>query len=86
MMTLSEKLEYYFDDILDAVQENNVLNKWKQQVDAMDIPPELVDMYMLKLSCQDWRETEFKTAEWKEKIYLITKRIITLQNRFENNE
>ena len=34
----------HFDNILNAVQEHDVLNKWKQQVDAMDIRTELVDV------------------------------------------
>ena len=52
----------------------------------MDILTEFVDMYILKLSCQDWRETELKTAERKEKLYLITQGRVTLQNRCEKKE
>ena len=78
----SEKLECYFDEIFQAVNDSEVLNKWRQQVSVIDIPTEFVDMYMLKLNCRDWRETELKTDSWMEKIYLLTQRLVALENRF----
>ena len=76
------KLEFYFEDILESIDQYEVIRKWKQQVSVMNIPSDFVDMYSLKVNCKDWRETSLKTDEWKEKIYLIAQRLITLENRF----
>lgn len=82
LLNRCEKLECYFDEIFKVVKDSEVLNKWRQQVSVMDIPTEFVDMYMLKLNCPDWRETELKTDTWMEKIYLLTQRLVALENRF----
>jgi hypothetical protein len=82
-LTKHEQLEMYFDDIVLGVHEEYVIMQWCLAVSQIDtFPQEVVSSYKLKLKCQDWRETDMKSEQWKKRIINMCVRLYYLENRF----
>ena len=81
MLELEEKLDQYFNAIFDSIDEDEVFNKWEQEVTAMNIPSEIVTMYKLKVFCSDYRETLHKSEGWKTKLHADIRRLIRWESR-----
>lgn len=83
-LTLSNKqlLELYFEDILNIIDECDILMRWEASISALDVSPELLEMYKLKIYCKDWRETDMKTSNWKTKMINMTVQLLKLERRF----
>ena len=82
MLEPEQKLDNNFEEIILAIDEERVLRKWERQVTAMDIPLAIVDLYKLKVFCEDWRETTYKSEVWASKMYTTLHRLIELERRF----
>lgn len=76
------QLELYFDETVKLIDEPDILRGWYGNVTCLDISPELIAMYKLKIECKDWRDTEMKTGFWKRKMIRMATDIIKLENRF----
>ena len=57
----------YLDELMTAVDEDNILLCWTEIVDTLDFPPELLAFHKLKIYDKDWLAT-MKTDQWKTKI------------------
>ncbi len=69
----SEKLELYFSEIVDTVDERDVLRKWGDAVDRLDyVSPGLIVLYKQKIYCDDWRATDMKSESWKNRVIRMT--------------
>lgn len=82
-LTEEQQLEAYFEDVLLAVDESDILFKWNEAVCALDLPRELIEMFKLKIFCNDWRQTDMKTLQWKTKMINMTRQLVLLERRFE---
>ena len=82
LLSDEELLEVYFWEIVSCVDENDVLRQWEECVNCTDIPEELVKFYKLKLYCKDWRDTDMKTSQWKDKMVKMCQQIEQLEKRF----
>ncbi|KAL4231500.1 hypothetical protein ACF0H5_009078 [Mactra antiquata] len=80
-LTNKQQLELYFEDILKEVDETQILVKWNETISVMDISPELIEMFKLKIYCRDWRETDMKTLQWTTKMINMTIQLLSLENR-----
>lgn len=70
-LTLSDKeqLELYFEEIVMAVDEEDVVLKWTEAVSCIsDMPSSLIHMFKLKIGCKDWRSTAMKSNSWKRRM------------------
>ena len=76
-------LWFYFDDILREVDELEVLRKWNHSAAMLDISLELIEMFKLKIYCEDWRKVDMRTIEWRDKMVKMTYQIMKLENRFD---
>ncbi len=77
-----QHIDTYFEVMLEAVNEEEVLRQWSTAVDTLeDISPELLAFYKLKLYCDDWMAT-MKTNKWKDKMKIMTKKLLQLDRRF----
>lgn len=80
-LSIRERLELYFEDIVRAVDEQELLLKWDNSVQHLRDTIEY-HMYKLNLFCRDWREADMKTASWKCKMIRMTLQLIQLETRF----
>ena len=78
-----DQLELYWEYILRQINEIRVIEKWYGTVYTMNtIPIEVIDLYKLKLDCQDWRDTDMKTDSWKKRLIKLTLAVLRLEKRF----
>ena len=83
LLSTKEQLLLYWDYILEQINEINIIEKWYGAVYMMDyIPLTVVDLYKLKLECQDWRETDMKTDKWRIRIINLIITLLRLEKRF----
>lgn len=81
-LTDEQQLNLYFDDVLLDVDETDILQRWRDAISVLDTSSELIDMFKLKIYCKDWRETDMKTLQWKNKMINMTVRLLAIEKRF----
>ena len=78
-----ERIEIYFQDILETIKEEEILNEWTKIVEGLhDIQTGLKYLFRLKIGCKDWRETQMKTQTWKCRMLKMVKTLIFLERHF----
>ena len=78
-----ERIEIYFHDILDTINEEEILNQWTEAVQGLqDVPTGFKYLFRLKIGCKDWRETQMKTHTWKVRMLKMVKSLIFLERYF----
>lgn len=82
-LTEEQQLRLYFEDVLLAVDETEILLRWDDAVSVLDMSSELIEMFKLKIYCKDWRETDMKTVHWKNKMITTTVRLLNIERRFD---
>ena len=80
--TNEQLLNLYFEDILLNVDENDILQQWQDAVSVLDTSSELIYMFKLKLFCKDWRETDMKSLQWRNKMIHMVVQLLTIEKRF----
>lgn len=75
-LTEEQQLTLYFDDVLLDVDESDILLRWQDAVSVLDVSPGLVEMFKLKIHCKDWRETDMKTLQWRNRMINMTLRLL----------
>lgn len=80
METSLTHLWTYFDEALEKVNMDIVLNEWQKEIAVLDIPFDSVkSLYELMISFE-WREKHFfQTESWKEDNTKICEKIIKLK-------
>ena len=73
-----EKLELYFDEVLQHLDENEILRQWEETVSSF-ANADFVNLY--KFYCRDWRETDMRCATWKSKMVKLVFELLQLENR-----
>ena len=73
------KIERYFSDMLNAVNEKNILQSWEEIVRISNISSEMIDLHKLLLESNDYLQI-MKTERWCEKM----KRMVLTINRIED--
>ena len=82
LMPKAQRLELYFQDILDTINEKDIVIQWTEAVDTLnDIPTGLIYLFKLKIGCKDWRATQMKTEVWKIRMLKMAKTLIFLEQR-----
>ena len=79
MMSDFERLNIYFDDAMEKIDCQEVLNLWKKETQVTDIPQQLKDTFEGLLKSDDWREKHLPS---KDGFYDMVKKIIQLDHRF----
>lgn len=83
MWSEEEKIQLCFEDMLQKVDENAILQKWDETVNDLEcVSPEIVAAYKLKVFCDEWRSNEMKTPSWKEYICQMVIRLAKLERSF----
>jgi hypothetical protein len=77
-----QQITLYFEDVLHEVNELKMLMKWHEVASVLHVSSELLDLYELKIYCKDWRETNMKTLEWKNKMIRMSLQLLSLESRF----
>ena len=80
MYDREESIYMYFEELLSAVNEDDILLSWSEIVDTLDISPELVVLHKLKIYDKDWLAT-MKSEQWKTKIRKMVLSISHIENR-----
>ena len=81
MMSELEQLNIYFDDALENVDCEELLELWKRDTKLTDISLELKNTFINLLQNCEWRENNLPD---KDGFYKMTKKIIQLGDRFTN--
>ena len=81
-LTDEQQLKLFFEDIIKDVDESDILKQWNDAVSLTHIPLQLIEMFRLKLYCLDWRETDMKSAQWRNRMIDMTVRLLQLEARF----
>ena len=79
MMSEVENLNIYFDDAVDKIDFQDVLNLWKSDIQLLDISETLKHKIETLLQSDDWRETNLPS---KDKFYETVKKTMQLDYRF----
>ena len=74
-------IDFYFDDILKAVDESVILQAWEDIVRISNISSAMIDLRKMVISSRDFLEM-MKTDHWKEKMRRMVLTIYRLENRF----
>ena len=78
-----ERIEIYFQDILNTINEDEILNEWTEAVEGLrEIHTGLKYLLRLRLGCKDWRETQMKTETWKSRMLKTVKTLVLLERHF----
>lgn len=78
-----ERIEIYFQDILNTINEDEILNEWTEAVEGLrEIHTGLKYLLRLRLGCKDWRETQMKTETWKSRMVKTVKTLVLLERHF----
>ncbi|VDI10520.1 Hypothetical predicted protein [Mytilus galloprovincialis] len=81
MISELEQLNIYFDDALENVDCEELLELWKRDTKLTDIPLELKNTFINLLQNCEWRENNLPD---KDGFYEMTRKIIQLGDRFTN--
>ena len=83
MLSEEEKVQLCFDDMLQNVDEDAILEIWNQNVnDLQGISPEVLSAYKLRTFSDEWRTNEMKTLSWREYMQHTVVRLIKLERCF----
>lgn len=82
METLLNHLWTYFDEALEKVNMDIVMNKWQKEIAVLDIPFDSVKSFYELMISFEWREKHFpQTESWKKDINKICVKVIKLKSR-----
>jgi hypothetical protein len=79
MLSDSEKLKRYFVTLLEQIHDDEVSLQWSECVSTMDIPPDLLAQYQLKLHDAARGNISLRCAEWKQTLLDTVLQMITLR-------
>jgi len=79
MMSDLEHLNMYFDDAMEEIDCQEVLNLWKNETKLTDLSQKLKETFERLLQNSEWREMHLPN---KDKFYDMVKRTIQLDHRF----
>lgn len=82
MLLPCQKLERYFEMIVQGINDMDILCVWNKFVETMDIETCQLDTYRRKIFCNQWRNSEIKTDLWSNKLFKSVERMIKLEDRF----
>lgn len=81
-LTKRQQLSRYLDEILQVIDEQDILFKWKSAVSILeDVSPGYIAMFELKIRCIDCRET-MKTEAWKYRMVKLADQLLRLERCF----
>lgn len=84
MLFPCQKLERYFEMIVQGINDMDILCVWNKFVETMDIETSQLDIYRRKIFCNQWRNSELKTDLWSNKLFKSVERMIKLEDRFSH--
>ena len=73
-------INFYFDSMLQDVDESDILKSWEDVMKISNISSELMELHKMAISSKDFLET-MKTEQWKRKMKKMVLTIIHLENR-----
>lgn len=79
MWSEMERLSFYFDDAMERIDCQEVLNLWKNETQLTDISQDLKDIFERLLRSDEWRENHLPS---KDRFYDMVKNIMQLNHRF----
>jgi hypothetical protein len=82
MLSGEERLDYYGDEALESLDEEELLTQWRASVQTVYKDNVTVNKLLQTFLNKDWRETMMKTNSWKHKIIVTAHRLIKLEHRF----
>ena len=71
-----ERLDFYFEDMLQAVNEQDILQSWEDLVKITNIPADIIEMHKRVISSKDFLAI-MKTEHWCKKMKRL---VLTLNN------
>ena len=79
-LTKRQQLSLYIEDILQVIDEQDILVKWREAVATFE-SPEYIALYELKFKCVDWRDT-MKTPSWKYRLIKTSAQLLRFERYF----
>lgn len=87
MLTKTDQLKLYFEDILQDVNEMDILRNWDNAMAPLeDDCAGTVELYRLKFYCRDWSETDMKSEAWICKMKRMTIQLLRLEMKMDQSE
>ncbi len=80
MMDEDELIDLYFDQMLMAIDENEISQDWHFEVCSTHISPELIAKYQLHKCDNEWVASHTKMEEWRDHIRKLVKKMIALDH------
>ena len=74
------RLDFYFEDMLQAVDEQDILHSWEDIIKMSNISPEVIEMYKRVISSKDFLDI-MKTKQWQNKMKKVVMTITRRENR-----
>ncbi len=79
MMDEGELIDLYFEQMLKAIDENEISQEWHFEVSSTHISPELIAKYQLYKCDNTWAASHVKMEEWRDHVRETVKKIILLE-------
>ena len=83
-LTDEHQLKLHFEEILKDVDESDIFKQWNDEVSITEMPLSPIGMFMLKLYCLDWRVTDMKSAQCRNRMIdmIVTVTRVTVTSCF----
>ena len=57
---------------MDSIDDKDITDQWCKDVDNLPIPKDYLELYKVKYFCEDWRNIELTSPEWRQYLYDCT--------------
>jgi hypothetical protein len=79
MLDRDSKLDYHFWDVSETLDDEQMIEQWYVRQTCTDFDRAVLDLFMLKYSCKDYRETGMKDDKWQRSVSKIAKTILGIE-------
>ncbi|XP_045162764.2 uncharacterized protein LOC123527408 isoform X2 [Mercenaria mercenaria] len=70
------KLDHYFWDVLGILDEERVIESWYNSQTCTGFERAVLDIFMQKIRCRDYRETTMKSVSWQRSVSRIAQMML----------
>ncbi len=82
MLDGDELVDFYFEEMLNKLDENKILVDWLREVRSANISSDLIEKYLKFKRSAEWKTSHINKASWKKSTKKNVRRIIALEDRF----
>jgi hypothetical protein len=79
MLDRESKLEHYFWDVTETLDDEKIIEQWYRSQTYTDHDRAVLDLFVLKYRCKDYRETRMKNNNWQGSVSKIAQTMLSIE-------